>query len=234
MEKLKEALKRLQIPFDDYIIEKFRIYMEGILFWNQKINLTAITDPADFIGKHFTDSVLCYSFREYINAKTVIDMGTGAGFPGIPLAILSGDKNFVLVDSIAKRLAVINELAGKAGIKNVTTVHGRAEDLGKNPEFRESFDLCLSRAVAGLATLSEYCLPFVKTGGHFLAYKGPVPEIEAEAASNAIRTLGGMLIRTEAVPLPGFDHHITVIGKIGETPAKYPRKAGIPAKRPIS
>jgi len=233
MKSLTDALTKLGIPFDETIVEQFKGYMEGILDWNEKINLTAITDKEEFIAKHFVDSVLCYGFKEYVNAESIIDVGTGGGFPGIPLAIISPDKYFVLADSLNKRLKVINTLTDELGIDNAETVHGRAEELAKNKHYRESFDLCISRAVANLAVLAEYCLPFIKKGGYLLAYKGPDAEEELERAAKAIKVLGGKFNRIESVELDGYDHNIVVIEKIKDTPAKYPRKAGTPAKEPI-
>ncbi|MCI5722214.1 MAG: 16S rRNA (guanine(527)-N(7))-methyltransferase RsmG [Firmicutes bacterium] len=233
MKFLEESFEKLNIPFDNSVIEMFEQYMDGILEWNKKINLTAITDREEFISKHFVDSVLSYNFREYIDADSIIDIGTGAGFPGIPLAIVSPDKKFVLADSLNKRLKVINELASKIGIDNIETVHGRAEELARNKKYREAFALCISRAVANLAVLCEYCLPFIKVGGHLLAYKGPDAEEEVKMAEKAIKILGGKLIEIVSVDLDGYDHNIVVIEKINKTPSKYPRKAGTPGKEPI-
>ena len=233
MKFLEESFEKLNIPFDNSVIEMFEQYMDGILEWNKKINLTAITDREEFISKHFVDSVLSYNFREYIDADSIIDIGTGAGFPGIPLAIVSPDKKFVLADSLNKRLKVINELASKIGIDNIETVHGRAEELARNKKYREAFALCISRAVANLAVLCEYCLPFIKVGGHLLAYKGPDAEEEVKMAEKAIKILGGKLIEIVSVDLDGYDHNIVVIEKIHKTPSKYPRKAGTPGKEPI-
>lgn len=234
MKKLKETFEKLNIPFDEEIIEQYEKYMNGILQWNEKVNLTAIKDREEFITKHYIDSILCYHFPEYGNAESVVDMGTGAGFPGVPLAIISQDKEFVLADSLNKRLKIIDELAASIALDNVTTVHGRAEELAKNKKYRERFDLCVSRAVANMAVLAEYCLPFVRVGGYLLAYKGPDAETEAEDAKKALKILGGKVKRIEAVNLADFDHNIIVIEKIKETPAKYPRKAGTPAKEPIN
>ena len=233
MKFLEESFEKLNIPFDNSVIEMFEQYRDGILEWNKKINITAITDREEFISKHFVDSVLSYNFREYIDADSIIDIGTGAGFPGIPLAIVSPDKKFVLADSLNKRLKVINELASKIGIDNIETVHGRAEELARNKKYREAFDLCISRAVANLAVLCEYCLPFIKVGGHLLAYKGPDAEEEVKMAEKAIKILGGKLIEIVSVDLDGYDHNIVVIEKINKTPSKYPRKAGTPGKEPI-
>lgn len=233
MEQLRNAFAHMEIPLTQKMEEQFASYMKGVLQWNEKINLTAITDEADFIQKHFVDSVLCAPFDEYRRAKKIIDVGTGAGFPGVPLAIVSPEKEFLLADSLNKRLRVIDALTQKAGIANVVTVHGRAEELAKNKAYRQSFDLCVSRAVANLAVLAEYCLPFVRTGGYLLAYKGPDAEKEVREAAKAIKILGGRVDRIQSVDLDGYAHNIAVIEKIKETPAKYPRKAGTPAKEPI-
>ena len=233
MKILEDALKELGIPYDEDMISKFRIYMEGILEWNEKINLTAITEHDDFIRKHLVDSVLCYNFEEYRNADRVIDVGTGGGFPGIPLAIVSPDKEFLLADSLHKRLKVIDTLSLDADIRNKETVHGRAEELGHKKEFRENFDVCVSRAVASLPVLAEYCLPFIKKNGYLLAYKGPDAEKEVKDAGKALEILGGKVARIEAVTLDGYEHNIAVIKKVKNTPAKYPRKAGTPGKKPL-
>lgn len=234
MDKLKEALKELKIPADEAMLNLYESYMEGILQWNEKINLTAIKDREEFVTKHFIDSLLCCNFPEYGNAESVIDVGTGAGFPGVPLAIISQDKEFVLADSLNKRLKVIDELTASIGLDNITTVHGRAEELAKNKMYREKFDVCVSRAVANMAVLAEYCLPFIRVGGYLLAYKGPEAEKEIKDGEKAIRLLGGRVDRIASVNLADFDHNIIVIEKIKETPAKYPRKAGTPAKEPIN
>ena len=201
--------------------------------WNEKINLTAIKDRDEFIVKHLVDSILCVGFPEYQNSESVIDVGTGAGFPGVPLSIVSPDKEFLLADSLNKRLKVIDDLTGKLGIYNVETIHGRAEELARNKNYRARFDLCVSRAVANMAVLAEYCLPFIRKGGYLLAYKGPDAEEELKNAEKAIKILGGKIIRIESTPLEGYEHNIVVIEKVKDTPAKYPRKAGTPVKEPI-
>ena len=214
---------------------KLEKYMEGILSWNEKVNLTNITDPAEFRIKHNADSLMCVDFPEFRSAKNVIDVGTGGGFPGIPLAVYAPDKNFTLLDSLNKRLKIIDELAGSLDISNITLVHGRAEDIAKTKEHREKYDLCVSRAVSNLATLSEYCLPFIKVGGYLLAYKGPGAEQEAEDAAKALKILGGRLvgIRETTMEEYGLDHRILVIEKVRNTPKTYPRKAGTPLKEPL-
>lgn len=233
MKALTEAFEQLQIPWEKDTADKFVGYMDGILEWNEKINLTAIKDRDEFVVKHLVDSILCAGFPEYKNSESIIDVGTGAGFPGIPLAIISPDKDFVLADSLNKRLKVINDLTDRLGIYNIETVHGRAEELARNKNFRENFDLCVSRAVANMAVLAEYCLPFIRMGGHLLAYKGPDVNEELKSAEKAIKTLGGKVLRIETTPLQGYEHNIVVIEKMKKTPAKYPRRAGTPVKEPI-
>lgn len=214
---------------------KLEKYMEGILSWNEKVNLTNITDPAEFRIKHNADSLMCVDFPEFQSAKNIIDVGTGGGFPGIPLAVYASDKHFTLLDSLNKRLRIIDELAGGLDITNITLVHGRAEDVARNREHREKYDLCVSRAVSNLATLSEYCLPFIKVGGYLLAYKGPGADQEVKDAEKALKTLGGSLvdIRETTMEEYGLDHRILVIEKVRNTPKAYPRKAGTPLKEPL-
>lgn len=235
MKQLEKALNELGIQYTENMISQFEGYRNGVIEWNEKVNLTAITDPQEFVVKHFIDSVLCVGFDEYKAAKKVIDVGTGAGFPGIPLAILSQDKEFTLMDSLNKRLKIIDELSAGIGLTNVQTVHARAEELARNKAHREKYDICVSRAVANLTTLSEYCLPFIKVGGYLLAYKGPDAEAELADAKKAISILGGQVEKMEKAQLDdfGLDHRIIFIKKVKNTPAKYPRKAGTPSKEPL-
>ena len=233
--QIKDAFDAVSVSCTIDMAQQLERYMEGVLSWNEKVNLTAITDRDEFIIKHFLDSVLCCGFPEYESAKKIIDVGTGAGFPGIPLAVVSPEKQFILMDSLKKRLNIIDELTDSIGIQNVSTVHARAEELARNKEHREQYDLCVSRAVANLATLSEYCLPFIRQGGYLLAYKGPDADDEIAQAKKAVFLLGGQLERVESAPLNqyGLDHRILFIKKVRNTPAKYPRKAGIPSKDPL-
>jgi 16S rRNA (guanine527-N7)-methyltransferase len=216
-------------------IPKLWAYRDATLEWNNKVNLTAITKPDEFIQKHYVDSLLCARSEELQKARTVIDVGTGGGFPGVPLAILFPKKKFVLLDSLQKRLKIVREMADDIGLTNVEVVHGRAEDLARMPKYREQFDLCVSRAVANLSTLSELCLPFVKVGGTFISYKGPNCNGEVSEAQNAIQALGGKLVRAELPRPDSFltDHTMIYIYKVRKTPATYPRKAGTPAKEPL-
>lgn len=235
MKLLTDYLDRKGIPYNEDMIKKFDAYRGGILQWNEFVNLTAIRDPEEFTVKHFIDSVACYDFPQYADAEEVVDMGTGAGFPGVPLAILSPEKKFVLIDSLNKRLKIIQDLCQNIGINNVVTIHGRAEDLGKDAKHREKYDLCVSRAVASLNVLCEYCLPFVKPGGSMIAYKGSDAEKEIVEAKKAIRILGGEIDDMVEVSISekASEHKILIIKKIGKTPSKYPRKAGTPAKEPL-
>lgn len=235
MINLKDAILETGLACSDDQVNKFETYMQGILAWNEKVNLTRITQPDEFIVKHFLDSLVCCTHKEYQNARKIIDVGTGAGFPGIPLAIMSADKNFVLMDSLGKRLKIIDELCAEAGISNVETIHARAEELARNKQHREKYDLCVSRAVANMDVLAEYCLPFIKVGGCLMAYKGPEAAEEAEAAKNAIKLLGGNLAEIYDASLEKYDisHKIVVIKKVKNTVSKYPRKAGTPTKEPL-
>ena len=235
MKELQIALEQLKIPYTEDTIEKYRLYMEGIIEWNEKVNLTSITDKDEFIKLHFVDSIMSVPCEEFQNAKRIIDVGTGGGFPGIPLALAAPDKEFVLMDSLNKRIKIINQLCEEIGITNVTAVHARAEELAKNKAHRQKYDLCVSRAVANLSTLSEYCLPFIKRGGWFLSYKGPDTDKELADAKKAIKILGGQIDREELASLEssGLEHKIIFIKKVKDTPAKYPRKAGTPSKDPL-
>lgn len=235
---MEELMKVFDIPGVDSSDEKLRQlsgYMEGILDFNESINLTAITDRKEFIAKHYIDSLMCAAMDEINDADTVIDVGTGGGFHGVPLAIAFPEKKFTLIDSLNKRIKIVNQLCDELEIKNVRAIHGRAEELARKKDMREQFDICVSRAVANMATLSEYCLPFVKVGGSFIAYKGPDCESEVKEASNAIEKLGGCLLRIERPEADGvaFDHRLIVVKKIAATAAKFPRKPGTPSKEPM-
>lgn len=230
---LAEQLNSIGVQASAEQIELMTRYMEMILDRNQHINLTAIKDPDEFLLRHYVDSAAVMNIPEYQEACSILDLGTGAGFPGVPLAILSPDKEFVLLDSLRKRLNVIEEFCGELGIHNVKVLHARAEDAGRDKKIREKMDLCVSRAVADLSVLSEYCLPVVRKGGAFIAYKGSDVESEAREAQKAIRVLGGKLDRIEKISVQGMEHSLLVIHKNSKTPAQYPRKAGTPAKSPI-
>ena len=235
MNLLRNVLDKLRLPCDDITIYKFERYMELILEWNEKVNLTSITDRDEFVKKHFVDSLVCCEFKQFQNAEKIIDVGTGAGFPGIPLAIIYPKKDFLLFDSTNKKIKIIEEIINELRIINVRLRHGRAEDLAHEKEHREQYDLCVSRAVANLAVLSEYCLPFVKVGGWFAAYKSYGAEDEIKDSIKAIDILGGQIEANKSFQMYGFDlnHNIVFINKVKKTLAKYPRKAGTPAKEPL-
>ena len=204
-----------------------------ILDWNEKINVTAIRDPEEFYEKNIRDSLAVTGLEEFMQAKRVLDLGTGGGFPGLPLAIACPDKEFFLLDSVAKKLKVVASAADEFGLENVDVLNMRAEDLARWPAYRESFDAVVSRAVANMSTLSEYCLPFVKKGGVFIAYKTEGAEEEIEAAKHAISVLGGEIEKTVPDGIKGSGHVFVVVRKVKSTPPKYPRKAGLPSKSPL-
>lgn len=235
MELLIKILREYDIELTPGQTQQYAEYMERILEHNRHINLTSITDREEFIKKHYADSILGALNDEFRAGERVIDVGTGAGFPGVPLAILFPDKEFVLLDSLNKRLKIVSEICRSAGINNIRVLHSRAEDAGRNKEYREQFDICVSRAVADLSVLSELCLPFVAEGGCFLSYKGPDCEEELKNAGKAIRTLGGRVKGVSNICSADteFNHNIIFIEKIKNTPAQYPRKAGTPSKNPI-
>lgn len=235
MKELKEVFDRLNIEFDEERESKYKGYMDDVLELNKSINLTAITDRDKFIEGHYVDSLACAFLQEFDKARRVVDIGTGGGFPGVPLAIAYPDKEFVLVDSLNKRIKIINSLCEKYEITNVKAIHGRAEELARKSDLRDSFDMCVSRAVANMSTLVELCLPFVKTGGFLVAYKGPESDEEINNSAKAIKTLGGTMDRIAAAEIGprGTQHRLVIVSKERETPKKYPRKPGTPGKTPI-
>jgi 16S rRNA (guanine527-N7)-methyltransferase len=247
-DKLISALKQFDVILSEKQLSQFESYYELLTEWNSFMNLTAITDFEEVLIKHFTDSIsLIKAVDLKENDYRLMDVGTGAGFPGIPLKIVFPELDIVLLDSLSKRVKFLNEVILQLDLKNIIAVHGRAEDFAKNPEYRESFDLCVSRAVANLSTLSEYCIPFVKVNGRFVSYKSEnltktfltvkgKEYSEMEAAKKAISILGGTLREQIEFELPDTDiyRNLVVIDKIKETPKKYPRKAGLPSREPLS
>lgn len=230
---LYEKVKQIGIELKEEQLEKFYLYMNILLEWNEKINLTAITNEEEIILKHFVDSLTINKYIE--EGKSIIDVGTGAGFPGIPIKILREDLKVTLLDSLNKRINFLNEVIEKLDLKNIECIHGRAEEFGKNKNYREKYDFATSRAVANMSTLSEYLIPFVKVGGKVLAMKGDKAEEELEDAKKAIKLLGGKVENIDNFYLPDSDikRNIIIIKKIEKTERKFPRKPGTPAKEPI-
>ncbi len=231
--KMIELSKKINVQLNDEQIKKYFEYMTLLLDWNEKINLTAITEMDDVILKHFIDSMTVLKFIE--NEKSIIDVGTGAGFPGIPIAIMNGNVKITLLDSLNKRINFLNEVCSKLKINSVEAIHGRAEEIGRNKEHREKYDIAVSRAVANMTTLVEYLLPFVKVGGACICMKGAEIDKELEEAKFAIKELGGEIVKQEKFILPNSDmvRNIIIIKKIKQTSNKYPRKAGMPSKSPM-
>ncbi len=232
-DKAKELFEKVNIDLSQDMYDKFCKYEELLLSWNEKINLTAIVDDEEIWLKHFIDSAV---ISEYIKPNTsLIDVGTGAGFPSIPCRIVRGDITLTLLDSLNKRINFLSELCGNLGIENTDFVHGRAEDFGQDRKFREQFDYVTARAVANLSTLCELCIPFVKIGGEFICMKSGDVKEEVLEAKNSIETLGGEITDTVFYDLPNTDikRCLIIIKKVKNTPDIYPRKAGIPNKKPL-
>lgn len=231
---LVDACAQMGIELSTEQTKQFLEYKDLLLEWNEKMNLTAITEGREVILKHFVDSLTLLPCVK-VQGKSVIDVGTGAGFPGIPVKIAAPDVKLTLLDSLNKRIKFLEEVCNKLGLKDVDCIHSRAEDGGRNKALREKFDICVSRAVANLSVLSEYDLPFVKVGGQLIALKGPTGYEEAEVAKKAIKQLGGEISDIKEIELPYTDikHTIIFINKIKQTPTKFPRKAGTITKDPI-
>lgn len=232
---LYEGIKELELEIDPEKLELFRVYKELLKDWNKKINITAITDDDQIDIKHFLDSITILKTGYIKDNMNIIDVGTGGGFPGLPIKIFNKTTNLVLLDSLNKRIKFLKEVVKETRLKNVKAIHGRAEEYGKNKEYREQFDISVSRAVAPLNVLLEYCLPFVKVGGYFIAMKGPEINNEIEDSQKALKELGGNIEERFDIKLPFTDitHILLVIKKISETPTKYPRKSGKPKKKPL-
>lgn len=230
-----EKLSVLGVTLNDTQLKQFDQYYELLVEWNKVMNLTAITEYEEVVVKHFVDSLSLVKAIDIEKVHIVIDIGTGAGFPGIPLKIAFPHLKITLLDSLNKRINFLNEVIDKLGLEEISTIHGRAEDFARKLEYREQFDLCVSRAVANLSTLSEYCLPYVKVGGIFLPYKSGEIDQEVDEAATALKVLGGKMKKVEKFQLPDSDisRSFVVIAKTKNTGKKFPRKAGLPSKEPI-
>ena len=232
-EKLRGNADSIGVTLDEHMIDQFYNYKQLVIEWNEKVNLTAITEDLEFVVKHFIDSL---TINKYIQPeKTIIDIGTGAGFPGMPIKIINKENKVILFDSLNKRLKVLEDIIEKLNLNNIETLHGRAEETFKNKNYREKFDIATSRAVAALNVLVELMLPAVKVGGTCICMKGNNAEQEISEAKNAIKELGGEIIKVEKIVLPelNLERNIIIIKKIKNSPNKYPRKPGTPQKEPI-
>ena len=234
-EILNRACLNEGLSFDENKYNKFILYKELIKEWNQKVNITAITEDSEIIKKHFIDSIKIFKFLPLAKAKSIIDIGTGGGFPGIPIKIMNEDNEIVLIDSLNKRIKFLDEVINKLKLTHISTIHGRAEDFAQVAKYRENFDLAVSRAVANMTTLTELCMPYVKVNGYFIAMKGPSVEDEIIQSKNAISILGGKIEDIIQVSIEDSDlkHNLVIVKKIKSTPKTYPRQAGTASKNPL-
>lgn len=233
---LEEGCRELGITLDEIQKKQFTDFYEYLVEKNKVMNLTGITEFQEVLVKHFLDSLACVKAVDMSRIKRIMDIGTGAGFPGVPLKIAFPHLEACLLDSLKKRVNFLEETFQMLKLENITAIHGRAEEYAKNKQYRETYDLCVSRAVSNLATLSEYCLPYVKTGGYFISYKSGTVQEEVEQAQKAVKILGGKIQDIVYFQLPDSEiqRSLVVIEKIKATPGRYPRKAGTPLKEPLS
>lgn len=232
---LKNGIEDLGLNCTDETIEKFSKYREILVEWNQKMNLTGIEDEKEVFIKHFLDSLASVKKGYIKDGMSIIDVGTGAGFPGLPLKICLENSKVTLLDSLNKRINFLSEVCSSINIEDIELIHGRAEDFGKDENYREQYDIATARAVAGLPILMEFCTPFIKVGGYFVCLKGPNADTELEESKKAMEVLGLEFVEKIDVKLPEIElkHNIVVFKKVSSTPTKYPRKAGKPVKNPI-
>ena len=232
-QKFIERCKKIDIDITKEQLNLFKEYKDLLLEWNQKINLTSITEENEIMLKHYIDSLECIKYVK--ESSSLIDVGTGAGFPGIPIKIINNNIKLTLLDSLNKRINYLSEVINNLNLSEVNCIHGRAEEVGINPEYREKFDIATARAVANLNVLVEYCLSFVKIGGIFICMKGPECKDEIENSQKAIKILGGEIEKIDEFRLPdsNIERTLIIIRKIKEMPKQYPRNAGKPAKEPI-
>ena len=233
VEYFLDELGKLNISLSEMQINQFITFYEMLIEKNKVMNLTAITEFDEVIDKHFLDSLNLFRLIDLNSEKRILDLGTGAGFPGIPLKIAFPKIKITLVDSLNKRVMFLKDVVNQLGLEDVECVHARAEDLAKKKEYREEYDICVSRAVANLSTLSEYCIPFVKVGGNFISYKSGDCDKEISSSKAAIKKLGARISKVENFEIKDMGRSFVVIDKISSTPNKYPRKAGLPSKEPL-
>ena len=232
---LKTGIEAFNIEATDDKLLKLKKYREILVEWNKVMNLTGIEEEREVFIKHFLDSISAVTHGYINNETSLIDVGTGAGFPGMPLKICLDGMKLTLLDSLNKRINFLQEVATELDLNEIEFIHGRAEDFGKDEKYREQFDVATARAVAGLPILMEFCVPFVKVGGHFICLKGPNANLELEESKKAMEALGIEFVEKIDIQLPDseLNHNILVFKKIHNTPLKYPRKAGKPSKNPI-
>ncbi|MEY8392548.1 16S rRNA (guanine(527)-N(7))-methyltransferase RsmG [Lachnospiraceae bacterium 45-W7] len=235
IDQFQNGLEKLNISISENKLKKFICFYEMLIEKNKVMNLTAITEFDDVVKKHFLDSISLAGSIDLNGECKILDLGTGAGFPGIPLKIVFPQLEIILMDSLNKRILFLQEVISELNLDKVTAVHGRAEEMARKSEFREQFDFCVSRAVANLSSLSEYCIPFVKEGGMFISYKSGEIEEEVNQAKKAVHVLGGEIVKVHKFMIPETDIYRSFvhIRKKQRTPRIYPRKAGTPAKNPI-
>lgn len=235
MSEIKEVFDKMHIELPDGALELLNRYYEMLIDTNKVMNLTTITEYSEVVIKHFADSAAIGCITDMNGNIDLIDVGTGAGFPGIVLKIVYPQLSVVLLDSLNKRVNFLKNVITELGLTGISAIHGRAEDIARNKDYREKFDLCVSRAVANMSSLSEYCLPFVKVGGRFIPYKADGCDEEVKTASKVVNILGGKIRKIESYVIPDTDicRKFVVIDKLRNTSAKYPRKAGLPTKEPL-
>lgn len=234
-DRLKNKAEKAGYVFSDRQTEQYEMFYHMVVEENKHMNLTSITEEEEFIDKHIMDSLSASRMISFDNISKCIDIGTGAGFPGIPLKIMYPDTEFLLLDSLKKRIGFLEKVIGEIGLDKISAIHSRAEDAARNPEYREQFDLCVSRAVAALPVLMEYCIPFVKKNGYFISYKSKKGMEEIEESAHCLKVLGSEIVKAEDFSISDMaaERLLIMIKKVKNTHHLYPRKSGIPSKKPL-